>query len=261
MLVDSFAAVSLEAVDLPDLQWSGVATLLHGAVAQSASAGDTSAEDGTKHDPDSVACLRVSGSTVASLHGLAGYQSLLAFGVPRNGLSDLGSQVCNSALASLSSWYKEQSPGKLPSLAKDDVSACRACMQRFDHALQCATVVCTSACCVRHYILLSTFVGGKTLASSIRTCLGYAVHKSSRSFPLVSEALLLVRSAAGDAGARGRQRQRADAAGRSEGVDVPAVAGRLPERVEGTDQCCLCPVSCSRPAGEVQRGFWPFSSS
>ena len=94
MLTDGFAAVALEAVDLPDLQWTGVAQHLQTRTStQSAGAGDDAGgEDGTR-DPDTVACLRVSGSSVASLRGLDGYRSLLALAVPHNGLTSLDDQV------------------------------------------------------------------------------------------------------------------------------------------------------------------------
>ena len=97
MLVDRFVAVTLEAVDLPALKYAGIAKLLHGAVAPSAGTEDNCAEDGTG-DPDAVACLRVSRSTIASLQGLDGFRNLLALAVPRNGLNNLDSQVRCSAL-------------------------------------------------------------------------------------------------------------------------------------------------------------------
>ncbi len=93
MLADGFAAVALEAAELPDLQWPGVAQHLKSCMStQSASAGDASGEDGAR-DPDTVACLRVSGSSVASLRDLDGYRSLLALGLPRNGFTSLDTQV------------------------------------------------------------------------------------------------------------------------------------------------------------------------
>ena len=98
MLVDSFTAVVLERADLPDLQWTGIARLLDSASARSASAGDTGGEDGAQ-DSDTVACLRVSGSNIASVSGLQGYRSLLALAVPRNALSSLYDQVCHGAAA------------------------------------------------------------------------------------------------------------------------------------------------------------------
>ena len=97
MLADGFTAVALKAVDLPDLQWTSVAKLLDSASARSASAGVAGGEDGGR-DPDTVACLRVSGSSIASVRGLEVYRSLLALAVPRNTLISLNDQVCHEPL-------------------------------------------------------------------------------------------------------------------------------------------------------------------
>ena len=99
MLVDSFAAVSLEAVDLPALRWAGIAKHLHQPGAPSASFEDISGEDGAG-DPDAVACLRVSRSALASLRGLEDFCNLLALAVPRNGLTSIDCQVRCCALTS-----------------------------------------------------------------------------------------------------------------------------------------------------------------
>jgi hypothetical protein len=95
MLVDSFAAVTLESVDLRDLQWSSVARLLRSGVGHSngADAPSASSEDGGE-SADAVVCLRVAASALASLRGLDGFRHLLALAVPRDGLSSLACQVC-----------------------------------------------------------------------------------------------------------------------------------------------------------------------
>ena len=92
MLVDSFVAVTLEAVSLPDLYWTGIAKLLQDASTPAADTEDTAGDDGIGA-PDKVACLRVSGSAIASLQGLQGLRNLLALAVPRNSLAHLDNQV------------------------------------------------------------------------------------------------------------------------------------------------------------------------
>lgn len=96
MLVDSFVAVTLEALDLPGLRWTSIARALQNAGVSTASTDATSDEDGAG-DPDAVACLRVSRSAVASLQGLDGFRNLLALAVPQNGLSGMDSQVSQYA--------------------------------------------------------------------------------------------------------------------------------------------------------------------